>query len=626
MKLRRVFAHGPALALFIALPLAAAGAGVGCAKVAPPSSEVAVTNDAGGTTANPDGGSSSILPPSEIGPDLLVTPGLCVDAGAPSVGESPLRRISRIEYDNMVRDLLNDNTAPAAQFVSESPMSPGVNFDVNTYTLVTSTLIPQQYLQAAETLAANAVATTNALTNLLNTVPGGMCGQQNDACGQAFIDYFANKAFRGQYDSTESAALFQIFSDTEAQFDFPTGIQAVITTVLTSPRFLFVFEFGAASSSGAVVALSPYEVAARLAFFLWRSVPDDALMQAAAGNQLGTPDQIEAQATRMLADPKATSAIRDFTEQWMELQSTDGVTKDTQFTNWTAQLASDLKEETLQTVTNETLTENGGQGSSLTELLTSGQSYINADVAALYGVPSPGGDGGTSFTKTSVNPTSLSSPIRAGILTNGSVLATQAHTTLTSPVLRGKLVREQVLCDPVPPPPVGGVDGMAIPPPPAVLPAGSTTRDAFEQHLTNTVCNGCHLQMDPIGFGFGNFDATGAYQATDSNGSTGGTYPAIDASGTINAATPSETMINFNGPVDLATKLAGDSRVSECFALQQFRYSLGRMETVQDACSAQQMYQAFTASNLNLQTVITAIVRMDSFRYRNAETAGSECK
>ena len=162
-----------------------------------------------------------------------------------------MRRISRVEYDNMVRDLLGDTTQPATAFVPESPMAPGVNFETNTYTSV-SALIVQQYQQAAETLAQAAVSDTNRLNNVV--LP---CHTQDDACAQQFIASFANRAFRGQLDATESAGLFQVYSGVKAQFDFATGIQAVITAVLESPRFLYVLEFGQGSPNGAVVALSP---------------------------------------------------------------------------------------------------------------------------------------------------------------------------------------------------------------------------------------------------------------------------------------------------------------------------------------------------------------------------------
>jgi Protein of unknown function (DUF1592)/Protein of unknown function (DUF1588)/Protein of unknown function (DUF1595)/Protein of unknown function (DUF1585)/Protein of unknown function (DUF1587) len=515
----------------------------------------------------------------------------------------------------MVRDLLGDTTQPATAFVPESPMVPGVNFDTNTYTSVSS-LIVQQYQQAAETLAQAVVADTNRLSTILP------CQTQDAACAQQFIAAFANRAFRGQLDDTESAGLFQVYSTVQAQFDFTTGIQAVITAVLESPRFLYVLEFGQGTPVGSVVALSPYEVAARLALMLWRSVPDATLMSAAAAGQLSTPDQVEAQAVRMLGQTaKAEGALDDFTTQWMQLQNTPTLGKDSQFKAWTlhAKVGTEMQDEARTNVSQLVLSENGG----LTELLTSPSSYINADLAAFYGVtPGTGAavivddaalQGATSFFKTD-----LTAEGHAGILTNGGVLATQAHTTLPSTVLRGKLVREQILCDEIQAPPPN------VPPPPSSVPDGGTTRSLFEAHATVPGCVNCHQYMDPIGYGFGHFDATGAYQTLDANGF--GTGPAIDATGQI-AAMPGETFAaTFDGAVDLVTKLANAPQVEECFALQEFRYGLSRIETKADACSAQQIFASFASSQLNIQRLLTAIVRSDAFRYRSIVSAGSACQ
>jgi hypothetical protein len=146
------------------------------------------------------------------------------------------------------------------------------------------------------------------------------------------------------------------------------------------------------------------------------------------------------------------------------------------------------------------------------------------------------------------------------------------------------------------------------------------------------VCSGCHDFMDPIGFGFANFDATGAFQANDSNGEPdAGSYPPIDAGGAVNLDNPGGLSVpSFNGPVDLANQLASSSQVQECYTLQQFRYAVGRLETTNDACSLQQAFQTFSATSsqgqFNLQQVLIAIAQSDSFRYRNVETAGSECQ
>ncbi len=548
-----------------------------------------------------------------VGTQLIRDTSLC-KVGTTRVGSSPLRRISRVEYNDMVRDLLGDTTQPANGFVSETPLANGVNFETNTYTRVTSTLVPQQYLQAAEALAATA-----ATTNLSQVVP--CSSQPSDACATQFIGDFASRAFRGPLDADESASLQQVYADVKAQFDFATGIQAVITSVLTSPRFLFVLEFGAGDAAGGVALLSPYEMAARLALYLWRSVPDALLMQAAAAGQLATPDAIEAQAVRMLAvdqGARARDALNDFATQWLELENTEAVTKDTQFTAWSPALAHDLKTESLKTFSSLVLVENAG----LSELLTSPSSYINADVATFYGVPAPSAVDADGFGKSQVNPDAVN-PVRAGILSDGSVLATQAHTSLPSPVLRGKLVREQVLCDPMPPPPAG----LNIPPPPSTVPAGSTTRDAFEEHSTNPRCASCHTFMDPIGLGFGHFDASGNYQATDANGMPDGAgLPAIDASGMVNPLFPGDLSTPFDGAVDLARQLAASASVQQCFALETLRYALGRVESNADACSAQQIFGSFASSTYNLQKLLVAVVRSDAFRYRTAVSPGSACQ
>jgi hypothetical protein len=589
--------------LVITILLAAAGAALpACASQG--HSSPALEGDDGGTEAG------APAAPSAIGVAIFSAP---CNGTAPAVDWSPVRRISRVEYDNMVRDLLGDTTQPAEGFVPESPMANGVNFETNTYTEV-STLIAQQYQQAAETLAQTAVSNAATLSTLLS------CQTQDDACAQQFIASFAGRAYRGQLDADESAALLQIHKTVSAQFDFATGIQAVITAVLVSPRFLYVLEFGDGSAANGVEPLSPNEVAGRLSLFLWRSVPDTTLMQAAAAGQLATPGQVEAQATRMLSDPRATGAIEDFTTQWLQLQGTAALGKDTQFAAWNAnpKLGEEMKDETLANFSQGVLAENV----TLSALLTSTDSYINQDLATFYGVALGTGAGvavndpalptGSTFVKTTI-------PNRAGILTNGSVLATQAHTTLPSSVLRGKLVREDVLCDVLHPPPPG------VPPAPTSVPEGGTTRSQFEAHETIPGCVTCHQYMDPIGFGFGHFDATGAYQATDANGMQG-TFPPIDATGQINAMNPGELSASFDGAIDLASKLSGATQVQQCFTLQQFRYALGRLETYDDACSLQQIYGAASSASMNVQKLLIALVRSDAFLKRSAGPAGGACQ
>ena len=587
-----------------------------------------------------DGGCTPPAPPTPPVLGVSVFGDKC-SSGAPAVAWSPLRRISRLEYDNMVHDLVGDSTQPATNFVDESPMATGVNLQTNTYGGV-SALIAEQYLLAAEALGEAAVVTAAAgdaggggasqLSTVysLNGIPA--CATQDATCAEAFIATFANRAFRGHLDATESTALLGIYNNIAGapnNLGFTIGIQAVITAVLSSPWFLYVMELGDGTEpTGSAMALSQYEIAARLAFFLWRTVPDvgpGSLMEAAASSALSTPAQIQAQAVRMLADPRASNAINDFATQWLEILAPPSG-KDAIFTAWNNSpvpgLGPEMKDETLTNYSQVVL----GNGS-LTTLLTSPSSYINTDLAAFYKVSL-----GSTPAVTVADPTLTGSqtqfvqtalPNRAGILTNASILAIQSHALLPSSVLRGKMIREDVLCDPIQPPPPN------VPALGTSVPDGGTTRQLFQAHAqidgttgTGVFCYGCHKYMDFIAFGLGHFDATGAYQASDQNGAASG--PALDVTGQIFPAESGELNTPINGATDLATKLASSTQVKECFALQAFRYSLGRLESADDACSIDQFYDAFTGSGLNIQKLLVAIVGTTAFRYRSA--IGSACQ
>lgn len=574
-----------------------------------------------------NGGSSSGGTSGGTGGGMVSQPavsGLSLFAGSScggpiTVGSSPVRRLSRIEYDNMVHDLGLDpnNMQPAIQFVTEQKIDSGKagNFNTNAYATISGTLINQQYLEAAEALATAAVANSNVLTALL---PSSSCATKNAACASQFITSWANRAFRGQLDAAETTALNTLYANVSAQFDFPTGIQAVIEAVLTSPRFLFVLEFGQPSSdpSVAAVPLTPMELATRLALYLWRSIPDQTLIDAANGvngASLVSASDVAAQATRMLADPKAKAALSDFADQWLDIENMNSVTKDTQFTKWTATVAADLHTESLTTFTQAVL-----GNSSLTSLLTSGSSYINADLASFYGLSS----GSPTFNAaTTVN--TAANP-RMGILSQGSVLAMHAHTSLPSPTKRGRMIRQQILCEEVPDPPAS-IGGVPIPPPPTTIPAGQTTRSQYLNHVspngaTNSTCNNCHQYMDWIGFGFDNYDATGSY-ITQENGTN------VDPSGKF-IPFPDSTDVTgtFTGMTDMITTLSTSQQVDQCFALEQIRYALLRSETAEDACSAQQIYQAFSGSNFNISKLIVAVVSSNSFMYRTPVNAGQSCQ
>jgi hypothetical protein len=604
--------YAPAALLSVCLLVAACAGRGGNGSPGSGASGGSGGNGAGSGATGSGGAGGTTIQPDSVGLALFNDTSLCQPG---QVGATPMRRLSRIEYNDMVRDLGLDpsGTQPANQFVSEQKIDG--NFNTNSYASISGTIFNQQYLQAAETLAAAAVA--NNLSSLVT------CTTQDAACASQFISDFAGRAFRGQLDATESAALLTLYNNVRAvPFDFPTGIQAVITSVLTSPRFLFVLEFGQPPASGtpAEIPLAPLELATRLSLYLWRSLPDQTLTSAATGGHLVTASDVTTQATRMLADPKAADALHDFANQWLDIENMDAVTKDTQFGNWSAALAEELHLETLVTFSSTVLaaTKNG-----LPDLLTSSSSYLNSDLVTFYNNPSAyaknttGPGAATDYKPTAVG--SSSAP-RMGVLTDGSVLAIHAHTSLPSPTKRGRMLRQQILCEQVPDPPAS-VGGKPIPAPPTTLTAG-TTRAAYLQHVSaDTACNGCHQYMDWLGFGFDNYDAIGAYITTE-NGA------AVDSSGQfIQEPGSNDISGTFSGTTDMIQQLSASPQVDQCYALEQIRYALGRVESNSDACSAQQIYKTFsTSGSFNLQQLLIAVVSSNSFMNRTPVNAGGTCQ
>lgn len=557
---------------------------------------VATGNDpgVGGSAA---GGAASVLPTDEppAGPQAVSNPALC-DPATLQVGPAPLRRLSRIEYDNAVRDLLGDTSKPGAGFIAEEKV---LGFSSNTITAVTE-VINEQYLDAALQIA------ERALPNLSQR--WSCVAQGGEVCARQVLHDLARQAYRGALDTVEEDRLVELYRTTATALDDAAGLQAGIAAVLTSPRFLFVLELGAVGATDAVVPLSQHEVAARLAFFLWRSVPDETALGAADRGELATPEQVEAQARRMFDDPKANDALDDFVTQWAQIENMAALNKSSMvYPEFSESLKQSMLQETL-TFYRETVR---GTPGDVATLLTSSQSYVNRQLAQQYYNVGSSAPDETSFVLTELNP-DPNNPHRAGLLTQGSVLAMHAHPTRASPVHRGKLVREQLLCQSLPPPPPNVNN---------TLPEdnmGSATRDVFSQHATDPSCAVCHRLMDPIGFGFGHYDGMGKYLDNE-NGI------AIDAKGEVmNGGATLDGP--FEGAVELAQKLAGSGVVEPCFAVQVSRYAFGRAETMSDACSLQDAYATFVDSGFQIRELMAAIARSDSFRLRRRVDAGAQCQ
>jgi hypothetical protein len=369
------------------------------------------------------------------------------------------------------------------------------------------------------------------------------------------------------------------------------GFRLVVEAMLQSPFFLYHHDVGSSGTPQTkAVAVTPYELASRLSYFLWNSMPDANLFTLAGNGTLSDSAVLSAQVERMLADAKASTTIGLFHRQWLALEDLPSRDKDpTAFPAYSEALVDAMLQET--SMFSDFVVRKGD--GLLKTLLTSNLAFPQAGLFKVYGVAQPAGFSVGSSVM-------LNAAQRAGILTQAAFLARNAHRDQSSPVHRGIVVRENLLCQTIPSPPANVNNA---PPPPS---AATSTRERFAQHSSDPACAGCHVLMDPIGVGFEHYDAIGAYRTTDGLG-------AVDATGAING-TAANLDGAFDGAVELANKLAGATQVEDCLANQWFRFSLGRIESTDDACSVLSIRNGFRASGGNIRALLTQIAVSDAFR------------
>ncbi len=512
-------------------------------------------------------------PPSELG------------CPTQSVPHTPLRRLTRFEYANTVRDLLNVDSDVA----STLPVDEHTNgFSNNAAVLTVSALHAEKYVLASETLAAAAVQ------NLEVLAP---CGDGAELeCAAEFAQRFGRRAFRRPTTAEDQQYLMTAFELGYDGGSYAEGIEVMIRAALQSPHFLYRVEQGRPEATAiGMVALNPFELATRLSYLLWASGPDDALLDAAAAGQLETREQIAVKAREMLEDPRAKPAIAEFFKQWIGISRLDVTAKNqTLFPAYSDEVRVAMAQELPAFV--EHIFWNGDH--KFESLLTSPLAFVTPALAEIYGIEVASSPSGL--------PAAVELPSdqgRAGILTQAGFLAVQAHPDQTSPVLRGKFVRAKLLCDPPPPPPADA----EIQPPAAD--SAVTARERFSAHAdAGASCFGCHQLMDPIGFAFEHFDAIGRYREQEGGKTIDVSGEVVGATGTLGGA--------FVGVRELAGKLAQSELVRECVATQWFRYSAGRSEVALDACSLGQLRSAFEASDGDLVELVVAMTQTDAFLHR----------
>ena len=509
-----------------------------------------------------------------------------------AVDDTPLRRLTNAEYVNTVSDLLGDVSSLKLNFAVEATTeeNPFLN---NAGAQETPPELASEYLTAAEAIAADTVA--NRLSGVLTCDPTTVGEQQ---CAQTFITSFGTKAFRRPVSADQSQALMSIWQvgrDTGGNFNL--GIQAVITAVLQMPEFLYRFEMSPAVAGKTLVPLDGWDMATRLSYLLWNSVPDDTLFAAAQAGTLQKPADIAAQVTRMLTQPRAQVIVMRFHDQWLQVAAINTLQKDPmKYPNFTSDVATAMQQE-IRSVVNDVVFQGDGK---VSDLFTAPYTYLNNVLGKFYGVS------GLTSTFTRADQATRGARPAAGILTAGGILATYADEDNTSPTKRGKFIREAMLCQTLPPPPPN-----ANPVPPVAQP-NQTRREAMINHATDATCASCHQLMDQIGFGLEGFDASGTWRTTD-NGQP------VDDSGMIIGT---DVAGSFKGPVELGAKLAASDDVATCAATQWFRFSFGRDPGTSDGdtCAVTQLHD--TLKQGGVLALVKSVPQTAPFLYRKVPQGG----
>ncbi|MDG1891858.1 MAG: DUF1592 domain-containing protein [Verrucomicrobiota bacterium] len=378
----------------------------------------------------------------------------------------------------------------------------------------------------------------------------------------------------------------------EKSMSFEASIQVALQAVLTSPHFLFRWELDPPHQDGKTDRqLNDYELASRLSYFLWSSMPDTELFSLADDGQLRNSKVLERQVERMVQDPKSDAFITNFAGQWLQFRSLDTVTPDpSRFPGFGQGLREAMQRES-ELFFGEIMRGNRG----LTDFLEADFTYANEILAGHYGIE---GIQGRAFQRVQLPVDSQ----RGGILTQGSVLTLTSNPTRTSPVLRGKWILEQILGTPPPPPPP---DVPLLPENDDSVLSGSL-RERLEKHRLKPECANCHDKMDPIGFAFENFNAVGAWRDLDEGF-------AIDPSGTLPDGT------KFNGPKELIKELMNQNTFVYSLIEKMLTYALGRGLEYYDKCAVDEIYVHLREDHLRFQTLLKAIVLSKPFQLRQLE-------
>lgn len=526
-----------------------------------------------GNIGNPDGtegppGGNTLLPDGGTAPPF-----------APA--SSAIKRLTREQYGRTIHELFGLGIKIPADLEVDTKIH-GFS-TVGSSELTIGPRAAEQYEAAAYNLAKQVFSDPARRSAFVGCEPKDAA----DPCIKTFLTTFGRRAWRRPLSEGELTRWTGVVADVTTKLSSVwVGLEHATSGILQSPYFLFRVEVGIPDlEKPGRLKYDDYELASRLSFFLWGSTPDDALLDAAGRGELVTPEGLKTQALRMVSSPKARSALRAYFSEYLNLERLELITKDAKlFPEMNQELGVAMREEIERAFEDIAFDRNADYR----EIFTTHSTWTNTGLAALYGLPDPG----PGFSKVTLP----DSGPRAGLLGMAGILTLYAHATITSPTLRGKFVRTQLLCQDIPPPPPGVVTSIEDDGNP-----DKTVREKLAAHRKDPTCNSCHRMMDPLGLGMEDFDPIGKHRTME------GTKP-VDASGEVDGKT-------FVGAKELGKALAVHPEIGACQVKNLYRYATGHLETEGEIGQLAELAVKFEQSGYKVKALLVDLVMTDGFRY-----------
>lgn len=500
--------------------------------------------------------------------------GVAMCASPSDVGRVVAHRLNKRELSNSLRDLFG--FPMGTEFAKDMPDdNAGETFDNDAMSLFSDISYVEKLMNTAYYVVDQALSTNRA--SIVSS-----CTAATDTCARQILRNYSYRAYRRPVTTADDTRIYNIYKEARTEGDgYDEGLRQGLVAIIVSPQFVFrTVDHPNHNDPGLSAPLISHDVASRLSYFIWGSLPDSQLLTAAQNDQLKTNEQISAQVKRMMGNERSVNVVEALADQWLEMKKLK--TKAISYAGFSEALRTDMATETRMAVQKVF-----AQDLPLSTLLTANTSFVNARLGSHYGVTVAGGN--STFTETYLG------PLRQGILGHASILTLTSHSNETSIVGRGKYVLKNILCDMPPPPPAGVMN-----------PPGSE-QDRSNMRMTNPTCVACHSRIDPIGIGLQNFDTIGAYRTTDEYGAS------INASGTLPGGQ------SFSGAAQLAGMVSTDDRAKVCATRKMMTLALGRSLQSADDCVVNRIAIKEDAFGQPVSKLVEAIALSDEFRNQRGE-------